>query len=152
MDHAAIETAVDEAIAAIRSMEHEPYRGFKEAWPGGNCEWTSVGIAEVLKERGLDGWTYVQASRPGEMNGHAWLELRDDEGSVLYSIDATLHQFSHHAAPYVGPGRTPAAAEFSEINFEGNWRDWPVLAHNKTFVPFAEATVRHLNGAGGPKP
>ena len=146
MDLEAIEKLVDEAIRSIRAMNHEPYRGFKKVWPAGNCEWTSIGIAELLLQRGLGEWTFVQASRPGEANGHAWLELRDDRCGVLCTIDATLHQFEHHDSPYVGPGRTPAAAEFTVINYEGNWRDWPVLLHNKTFVPFAAATLKNVAG------
>ncbi|WP_157412129.1 hypothetical protein [Agreia sp. Leaf283] len=147
MDLESIDKVVGEAIQSIRAMNHEPYRGFKEVWPAGSCEWTSIGIAELLLHRGLGEWTYVQASRPGQASGHAWLELRDDCGGVRYSIDATLHQFVHHDSPYVGPGRTPAAAEFTSINYEGNWRDWPVLLRNETFLPFAVATLQHVEGA-----
>ena len=126
-------------------MKYEPSRNFKTLWPGMWCEWASIGIAEVLHERGLGEWTFVQASRPGETNGHAWLEFRDMDGNARYSIDATLHQFPEYDAPYVGPGRTPAAGEFTCVNFAGPWKDWEVITYTPQFVEFAEATVHQMS-------
>jgi hypothetical protein len=145
VDWDAVKRTAEEAIESIRAMPYEPSRDLKAYWPSGWCEWASVSIAEALSARGLGEWTFVQASRPDEPNGHAWLELRDADGAVLYSIDATIHQFPGHDAPYVGPGRTPSAREFTRVNYDGPWRDWPPIRRDTTFQKCADETWLQMN-------
>jgi len=38
----------------------------------------------------------------------------EDDGEVLFSIDATAHQFAEVDAPFIGHGRTPSANRFTE--------------------------------------
>lgn len=144
MDIAAIENTVRETISAVREMDFEPTQGFKSLWPTMWCEWASIAIAEVLHLRGQGDWTFVQASLPDDGGGHAWLELRDERGAVLYSIDATLHQFKRHPRAFWGPGRSPAAGEFTDVRFEGNWRDWPILVMKPVYNTFTESAIMEL--------
>ena len=144
LDVDAVKQTTKDAVAAARAMDYEPSHGFKTLWPDMWCEWASIAIAEALRASELGEWTFVQASRSDELNGHAWLELRDDDGTVLYSIDATLHQFKHHDSPFTGPGETPAKSEFTNVRFEGQWRDWHVITHTPKFIEFADATLREL--------
>ena len=144
MDWEAIKQVVLEAVQAMRTMPYEPSRDFKTLWPAMWCEWASIAIAEALHERGLGEWTFIQARPPDDPSGHAWLEYRADDGTVLYSIDATLHQFSRHENPHIGEGRTPAADEFTDVRFEGPWRDWPVIAYKPQYIEFAKMTLRQM--------
>lgn len=68
----------------------------------------------LLADRGLGDWLLVSGKRPGQMNGHMWLELRDDNGGALYSIDVTLHQMREFDEPFIGEGVSPGAAVFTE--------------------------------------
>lgn len=67
-------------------------------------------------------WTFVQASRPGETSGHAWLEWRVRD-TVQFAIDATLQQFHEHPA-FIDQGQTPSAEELTEINYCGPIQEW----------------------------
>ncbi|TFD04116.1 hypothetical protein [Cryobacterium sp. TMT1-66-1] len=144
MEWKAAQWTAQEAVDAMLSMPYEPSRNFKTIWPSMWCEFASIAIAEALRVRALGDWTFVQAGRPGETSGHAWLEYPSDSGKVEYSIDATLHQFARYDEPYFGPGRTPAAAEFTTTNFKGAWRDWPALSFQPLCYAFADATLRQM--------
>lgn len=128
IDGEGIRRTVEDVIAAMLSIP-EDETTFPKAWfPGAACEQTSIAIAGVLKDRGFGDWTYVQATQPGELGGHAWLELRDADGAVMFTIDATLAQFSDLAdGPYVGEGATPAAARFSNVWHDGPYTEWKFL-------------------------
>ena len=107
---------------------YEVHRGFPiSCWPRDGCEQTAIAIAGVLEDRGLGRWTYVTAGRPGEVNGHAWLEWLDGDGTVLFSIDPTLHQFAEWEEPFVGEGATPAASSFTQRRYVGSPWGWPFL-------------------------
>lgn len=71
------------------------------------------------------------AARPNEFNSHAWLEWRDADGTALFSIDPTLHQFDEWVRPFVGEGLTPAADEFTAVRWEGVIWDWPYLGTDR---------------------
>lgn len=127
------------------AMDYEPSMNFKDLWPSMWCEWASIGISEALRVRGQGEWTFVQHGRPDDLGGHAWLELRADSGSLQYTIDATLHQFGRYGSQaFFGDASTPAAAEFTEVNYEGPWRGWKVLSYKPQYITFAEATLRQM--------
>lgn len=143
-DLAAISMIVHELRTAMTEIPEEPFRGAKTIFPSVWCEWASIGAAEVLKERGLGEWTFVSAGLPDSPSGHAWLELRDTDGTAMYSIDITLDQFDAWNAPYVGPGPSPAAARYRDERFAGWWRDWPVVSRNESFARYAKALVEGM--------
>lgn len=104
---------VDDVIAALWATDPREHLIVREGWPGGSCENVVVAVAAVLEQRGFGRWNFVRASRPNEQNGHAWLEMRDSDGTVQFSIDPTLHQFPRWSGPFVGEGATPAADMFT---------------------------------------
>lgn len=122
MDFKAVRRTVDDVIGAMWATD--PRDGFivRDPFLSSSCEQVSVSIAAVLDDRGFGRWTFVQASRPGETNGHAWLEWRVDN-TVEFAIDATLQQFHEHPA-FIDQGQTPAADEFTEINYRGPIEEW----------------------------
>jgi len=129
VDFDAVRRTVDDVIAAILATDDE-HPVFIRGWfPRGNCEHVAVALAAVLEDRGLGSWTLVTAGRPdGNPWGHAWLELRDVDGAVLFSIDYTIEQFPWlSTVPFIGEGRTPAADEFTVVRYEGIVWDWPWL-------------------------
>lgn len=109
---------VDDVIDALWATDPRENLIVRHGWPGGSCDNVAVAVAAVLEDRGLGRWTYVQASRPDESNGHAWLEWRDVHGTVQYSIDPTLHQFEEWARPFISEGATPATDLFTIRNQE----------------------------------
>ncbi|MEC5148897.1 hypothetical protein RCH22_000538 [Cryobacterium psychrotolerans] len=120
---------------------------------GKNEPWRRLGIfrcrspAVVVKTRGrvpFGQWTFVQASRPGELNGHAWLEWQATDGTVEFSIDLTLHQFAGHRDPFIGDGRTPAANEFTDVNYRGSIWEWPYLGTESQIFRRLIREVREL--------
>lgn len=128
MDFDIAERTMNEVVATMLSISPKDAYFPREWWPGACCEQTTTAIAAVLEDKGLLGWTYITAGRPGEGNGHAWLEYRDDHGRVVYSIDATLHQFTHLATePWAGLGPSPAAGEFTDIRYAGPWHEWKYI-------------------------
>lgn len=80
--------------AAFTEMPDEPFRGAKSIFPQVWCEWASIALAEVLAARGLGEWSFVENKLPDSLSGHAWIELRDRHGSLLFAIDITLDQFA----------------------------------------------------------
>lgn len=69
----------------------------------------------------------MSGKRPDQINGHMWLELRDADGGVLYSIDVTLHQMREFDEPFIGEGVSPGAAVFTEQREVYSLLDWPWL-------------------------
>lgn len=138
VDIDAVSSAVLEIRRAMLEMPDEPFRGAKRIFPAVWCERASIAVARVLAERGLGEWTFVTAGLPDDPAGHAWLELRDEDGTCLFSIDVTLDQFSAWDSPFVGDGLTPAAARFTEPRYAGPWTGWPVLRYDVTFADYAE--------------
>lgn len=103
-----------------------------------------IAVAAVLEDRHLGQWTLVEAKRPGELNGHSWLEWRDVDGTVLYSIDATLHQFDEYPEPFVGEGQTPAAIDFVDVHYAGEIWGWPWLGSDNQIFRRLIRAVRAL--------
>jgi len=126
-DFQAVRQTVDDVIEAMWQTDERDHLFVRQGWPGASCENVGVAVAAVLEDRGLGQWTFVTASRPGEVNGHAWLEYRGADDEVLFSIDPTLHQFEEWPEPFIGPGRTPAAYVFTERTYEGLIWEWPWL-------------------------
>jgi hypothetical protein len=143
MDFDAVRRTVEEVVAAMWATDTERRLFPRGWWPGSSCEHLALATAAVLEDRGFGQWTFVSAGRPdGTPEGHAWLELRDNDGAVLFSIDRTLHQFSQHAEPFVGEGRTPAADDFTVIRYEGIVWEWPWLGDKSSIFRRLIAAVR----------
>ncbi|MDO4070358.1 hypothetical protein QKG08_14990 [Clavibacter michiganensis] len=151
MDYDAVRRTVDDAIAAMLATDEEPPVFIRGWFPAGNCEYAAIAIAVALEDRGLGQWTLVTAKRPdGNPQGHAWLELRDDDGTVLFSIDYTIEQFPWlSTVPFVGEGRTPAADEFTAVQYEGVLWDWDYLGdESHIFQRLIRAVQAQLDAAG----
>lgn len=145
MNFDAVREIVDDVIDAMWATDPRENLFVRDGWPGASCEHVAVAVAAVLEDRGLGQWTFVQASRPGEINGHAWLEWRDQRGTVLFAIDPTLQQFEHHTKPFVGEGTTPAAREFTDVHYEGVIWEWPWLGtENQVFRRLIRAVRTQL--------
>lgn len=126
MDFDAVRATVEDVVEALWATDPMEHLIVRSGWPAASCENVSAAIAVILQDRGLGEWTYVQRSRPGEVNSHAWLELRDLRGVTEFSIDRTLEQFPEWNEPYVGLGLTPAAHVFTVARWESPvWElDW----------------------------
>ncbi|WP_434157565.1 hypothetical protein [Clavibacter michiganensis] len=145
-----VRTTVDDVLAAMWRTHPYEHLFVRDGWPAASCESVAVAVAVVLEDRGLGQWTMVTAGRPGEANGHAWLELRDVDGTALFSIDPTLHQFPElSSGPFVGEGCTPAVYEFTDVRSEGSVWDWKWLG-DETQIPrrLIRAVRAQLAGAG----
>ena len=146
MDFDAVRGIVDDVIEAMWATDPRDRLFVRDGWPGASCENVAVSVAAVLEDRGLGRWTYVVASRPNELNGHAWLEWRAPDGTTLFTIDPTLHQFDKWAGPFVGEGPTPAADEFTDVRWEGIIWDWPYLGNDRQiFRRLIHAVRKQLN-------
>jgi hypothetical protein len=130
-----VRTTVDDVIAAMWRTHPYEHLFVRDGWPAASCESVAVAVAAVLEDRDLGQWTMVTAGRPGEANGHAWLELRDDDGTVMFSIDYTLDQFPELSnGPFIEEGRTPAVYEFTDVRSEGSVWEWEWLG-DETQIP-----------------
>ena len=127
MDFDAVRQTAGEVIEAMWAADPQDARFPRKRWPEGSCEQVAVAMAAVLEDRGLGEWTFVTAGRPGKTNGHAWLEARNADGAVVFSIDPTLMQFLEWSEPFIGEGKTPAAAHFTIVRWEGAVWEWPHL-------------------------
>lgn len=137
----AVKEAVDDVIAAMFAIPDGEQRFPRGWWPSGCCENAATAIAGVLADRALGDWLLVSGKRPGEMNGHMWLELRDHNGATLYSIDVTLHQMCEFDEPFMGEGVSPGAAVFTEHREAYSLLDWPWLGDEN--APF-RANLRQV--------
>jgi len=77
MDFAAVRQTVNDTIDALWRTDPRDALFVRGPKVAASREPVSIAIAALLQDRGLGEWTFVQASKPGEVNGHAWLELRD---------------------------------------------------------------------------
>jgi hypothetical protein len=144
IDINAVRATARDVRAAFRQMPDEPYRGAKSIFPHVWCEWASIALAEVLAARGLGEWTLVENKLPDSLSGHAWIELRGDDGTVLFTIDITLDQFPEFDDWYMGAGPTPALGKFRRSNYVGPWRTWPEATRNRTYEAYAKKLVDFL--------
>lgn len=80
-------------------------------YPNGWCSAMSYALIHLLRHRGLGSW------RIAASGSHDWLEYVQN-GDVVYSIDATQHQF-HEYGPgrYIGPGLSPYAEDHNARQF-----------------------------------
>lgn len=143
IDFAAAKQTAEDVVAAMFAIPDGEQRFPRGWWPSGCCENAATAIAGVLADRGLGDWLLVSGKRPGQMNGHMWLELRDEEGVTLYSIDVTLHQMREFDEPFVGEGVSPAATVFTEHREVYSLLDWPWLGGED--APFL-ANLRQVRG------
>jgi hypothetical protein len=149
MDLDLLRVAVDDTLngmLATDRIEHPFNRGF--GWPKGSCEDASAVLSVILEERGLGRWNFVTACRPDDAEDrHAWLELRE-HGVVVFSIDPTIQQFRDLAIkPFVGAGRTPAAARYSVTLSDGYLSEWEYFGHpDMSLQRLIAAVQKHLGG------
>lgn len=143
VDLEAAKQTAEDVVAAMFAIPEGEQRFPRGWWPNGCCENAATAIAGVLADRGLGDWLLVSGKRPGEMNGHMWLELRDDSGTTLYSIDVTLHQMQEFEESFVGEGVSPAATVFTEHREAYSLLDWPWLGDEN--APF-RANLRQVRG------
>lgn len=141
VDFNAARQTADEVIAAMFAIPDGEQRFPRGWWPGGCCENAATAIAGVLADRRLGDWLLVSGKRPGQTNGHMWLEFRDATGATLYSIDVTLHQMPEFDEPFMGEGVSPAAEVFTEHREAYSLLDWPWLGDEN--APF-RANLRQV--------
>ena len=103
---------VFELAPSVPGRRSDPKLVFLRDFPHGSCDSLAYATAAILYENGLGDWWVVTQS-DGE-SSHVWLEWRAEDGSPLFSIDTTAHQFLEVQDPFVGPGPTPTANRFSE--------------------------------------
>jgi hypothetical protein len=144
-----IRVAVLEIRAAMLEAPAEPFRNAKSIFPAAWCERASIVVARVLSERKLGEWTFVTAGLPDDPAGHAWLELRDELGVCIVSIDVTLDQFQEWGAPYIGEGSSPAVRRFSVPRFAGPWSEWPGLRGDRSYDEYAESISAYVARSQG---
>ncbi|WP_281882429.1 hypothetical protein [Agromyces rhizosphaerae] len=127
LDVDAVRATIDDVVAAMFAIPEGEQRFPRGWWPSACCEPAATAIAGVLSDRGLGEWMLVSGKRPGESNGHMWVELREASGVAIYAIDVTLDQMSEFDSPFVGEGPSPAAQVFTEQR--GVWRlyEWPYI-------------------------
>lgn len=101
-----------ELAPSVPGRRTDPRLIFLRDFPSGSCDSMAYATGVTLLERGLGDWWIVTGGEPGCW--HVWLEWREDGGEVLFSIDATAHQFIEVDKPFVGHGRTPSAERFAE--------------------------------------
>ncbi|WP_433718670.1 hypothetical protein [Microbacterium laevaniformans] len=93
-----------------------------ESWPHDWCDFASYVIAGVLSDNGFGDWDVISAADPETGQHHTWIELVAPDERVLYSIDATLHQFSDIGeVPFYGAERSPAWVRFSQVRTRGKF-------------------------------
>lgn len=110
-----VEVAAEQVVAAMLEIPESEAKFPRGWWPSSCCEQAAIAIAGTLEDRQLGEWWLVSGHRPGKLEGHSWLECRNENGDTLYSIDVTLHQFPDISEePFIGPGCSPAAAVFTE--------------------------------------
>lgn len=120
-DEQSIRETVKFGLDCLVSMPDRHRHPFLALFPLGSCDVSSFVIGHLLADRSLGQWHVVTyESTAGQSTRHTWLELPDTSGSVLFTVDATLHQFPELSSrPYVDAGRTPALRRFSKsINNE----------------------------------
>ncbi|CAH0158468.1 hypothetical protein SRABI98_00962 [Microbacterium sp. Bi98] len=85
--------------------------GWMYPYPRGWCSVMSYTLLHVFDQRGFGPWRIVNG-QDTLGNRHDWLEFMRD-GDVLFSVDATQHQFSKlGSGPFIGHGCCPAKARF----------------------------------------
>lgn len=101
-----------ELAPSVPGRRTDPRLIFLRDFPSGSCDSMAYATGMTLLEQGLGDWWIVTGGEPGCW--HVWLEWREDDGDVLFSIDATAHQFAEVDAPFIGHGPTPSADRFTE--------------------------------------
>ena len=137
---------IERILDAMPIAPFEPFRGARSIYPKVWCEWASFAIALILERLGLGSWTIVSNRHRDDAAGHTWLELRDESGGLIWTIDATLAQFPEWTAPFIGARPTPAYRPFSVSRYSGPWQAWPRLPWDDTYLGYAESLWTHLEG------
>lgn len=120
-DEQSIRETVKFAVDCLLSMPDRHRHPFLARFPIGSCDVSSFVIGHLLTDRSLGEWhVLTYESTAGQSTRHTWLELPDSSGGVLFTVDATLHQFPElSSSTYVDGGRTPALKRFTRsINDE----------------------------------
>lgn len=85
--------------------------GWMSPYPRGWCSVMSYTLLHVFDQRGFGPWQIVNGQDTLGTR-HDWLEFVRDE-DVLFSVDATQHQFSKlGSGPFIGHGGCPAKDRF----------------------------------------
>lgn len=79
-------------------------------YPRGWCSAMSYAVGRLLLHRGHGTWRIAANGR------HDWLEYVD-QGDVVYSLDATQHQFQRYDEPWIGFGGAPSADTSKPIRY-----------------------------------
>lgn len=98
-----VQVAHDDVLAVVSETDWSTFGlGFMSSYPRGWCSAMSYTIGRLLLHRGLGTW------RIAGNGSHDWLEYVDG-GDIVYSVDATQHQFPNHEAAWFGWGLAPSA-------------------------------------------
>lgn len=84
-------------------------RGMYE-YPQGWCSVMSYSVGRLLLRRGQGEW------RIAANGAHDWLEYVD-QGDIVYSIDATQHQFPAWDDPWLGWGPAPISRTSQHVDY-----------------------------------
>lgn len=101
-----IQTVHDDVLAIVLETNWpllglSPAGGYPNAW----CSAMSFTIGRMLLHRGLGTWRIAA-------NGtHDWIEYFDED-RIIYSVDATQHQFPGHDDAWLGFGPPPVAERY----------------------------------------
>lgn len=168
LDERSIRDTVNLAVDCLISIPDRHRHPFLADFPTGSCDVASFVIGHLLTDRSLGEWhvvTYESAGSQGQSARHTWLELPNPSGEILFTVDATLHQFSElSSSPYIDGGRSPALRRFTTcINneaftklSEGRWLK-PMfsepLEHVRSASPWRpDKLVKQTYGPDGPRP
>lgn len=120
-----VQAAHDDVLEIVLETEWQalglhPTGDFPNAW----CSATSYSIGRLLLHRQLGEWRIAATSN------HDWLEYVDS-GDVIFSVDATQHQFPEYKTAWIGMGPPPRAElhpakQWAVCGREPQW--WPKKA------------------------
>lgn len=120
-----VQTAHDEVLRIVADTDWPALdlRAMSD-YPHGWCSAMSYTIGRLLLRRRLGTWQIAASGN------HDWLEYVDDNNVVVYSVDATQHQFSEYSAARLGYGVAPRstlqpAVEYATCGQEpSSWAKW----------------------------
>ncbi|PPF41853.1 hypothetical protein C5B85_18200 [Pseudoclavibacter sp. AY1F1] len=120
-----VQVAHDDVVRIVRTTDWPSENlNAMPSYPLGWCSAMSYAVGRLLRRRGLGVWRIAA-------NGHHdWLEYVD-AGDVIYSVDATQHQFPGHEAAWLGLGSPPIADLYPAHDWAvcggepRSWAKWP---------------------------
>jgi hypothetical protein len=134
---AVVARRVLELTPTIPGRLTDPKLIFLRHFPAGSCDSMAYATGAMLQDEGIGDW-WVVTQDNGE-SWHVWLEWRADDGTPVFSIDTSAHQFDEIDEPFIGPGKSPACRRFvkpvAALRFTQLPSHWPrdcdlaLLAH-----------------------